>query len=147
MNGRFIWLTICFNGSMRFDFQKRNLYRICCSVFKQYKIEKWAAWQNWRMHCFLFQRTRYPNHNAHLGKIPSFLQNYRSKNKFLTNIFVNVCQCKAGLAFKSKNYYIVSQNCMYFMRENSPKLRQKRKWALWMGRRDDLEIFYSFVFS
>jgi hypothetical protein len=36
------------------------------------------------------------------------------------------------MAFKSKIHYITSQNCMYFIRENSQNIHQKRKWALWM---------------
>jgi hypothetical protein len=39
-----------------------------------------------------------------------------------------------GLAFKSKNYVIAAQSCMHFIRENSQKLSQKHKWALWIRR-------------
>jgi hypothetical protein len=45
----------------------------------------------------------------------------------------NICHCDSGLAFTSKNYYIASQNCVYFIRENSPNSHQKHKWALWMS--------------
>jgi hypothetical protein len=44
----------------------------------------------------------------------------------------NICNCNSGLVYKSKNYYITAQNRMYFTRETSQKLRQKRKWALWL---------------
>jgi hypothetical protein len=43
-----------------------------------------------------------------------------------------ICHCNSGMSFKSKIYYITPQNCMYFIKENSPNLRQKRKWALWI---------------
>jgi hypothetical protein len=44
----------------------------------------------------------------------------------------NICYCNSGFIFKSKNQYITAQNYMYFIRENSKKLSQKRKSALWM---------------
>jgi hypothetical protein len=80
-------------------------------------------------------------HNAHLGKILIFLQNFRSKNNSLKEnswlIFLfNIYHCNSGLAFKSKDYYITSQNWMYFIMENSQNLWQKRKWALWMRHWD-----------
>jgi hypothetical protein len=65
------------------------------------------------------------------------LQNFRSKNNILKeNIWLtflfNICHYNSGLKLKIKNYYITSQNFMYFIRENSQNLCQKRKWALWM---------------
>jgi hypothetical protein len=48
----------------------------------------------------------------------------------LTNIFFNIFHFNSGLAFKSKNYYITSQNWVYFIRKNFQKLSQKRKLAL-----------------
>jgi hypothetical protein len=44
----------------------------------------------------------------------------------------NICHFISGLTFKSKNSYITSQNCVYFVRENYQKLSQKRKWAFWI---------------
>jgi hypothetical protein len=49
--------------------------------------------------------TRCLIHNAHLGKIPIFLQNFRSKNETLkANIWLiflfYICLCNSGLAFE-----------------------------------------------
>ncbi len=78
-----------------------------------------------------------PHSQCSLKENPKFLQNFRSKNNTLKENFWQIflfyiCHCNSGLAFKSKNYFIVAQNCMYFIGENSPKLHQKCKWALWM---------------
>jgi hypothetical protein len=76
-------------------------------------------------------------HNAHVGKILCFLQNFKSQNNTLKEnywlIFLfDICHCNAFLAFKSKDYYSASQNCVYFIRKNFQNLYQKCKWALWM---------------
>jgi hypothetical protein len=78
-----------------------------------------------------------PHSQCTLRENPKFSQNFRSKNstlreKFWLLFLFNFSHCISGLAFTSKNYYIAAQNCMYFIRENSQKLCQKRKWALWM---------------
>jgi hypothetical protein len=81
-------------------------------------------------------KTRCLIHNAHLGKITSFFNFLDKKITHFKKIWLlfllNICYCNSGLAFKSKSYYIAEQNFMYFITENSQKLRQKRKWALWM---------------
>jgi hypothetical protein len=41
----------------------------------------------------------------------------------------NTCHCNSGLAFKSKNYYIASQNCLSFTRGKFPKPRVKNASA------------------
>jgi hypothetical protein len=66
-----------------------------------------------------------------------FLQNFILKNNTLKEnywmkFFFDICHCNSGLAFKSKNYYIFSQNCVFFIRENSQNLPRKCKWALWI---------------
>jgi hypothetical protein len=71
-------------------------------------------------------------HNAHLEKILSFckilgLKITHLKKFFLLIFLFNICHCNSGLALKSKSYYIAAQNCMYFIRENSQKLRQNCK--------------------
>jgi hypothetical protein len=38
----------------------------------------------------------------------------------------------SGLAFKNKNYYIITQNWLHLLRQNFQNLCQKRNWALWM---------------
>jgi hypothetical protein len=79
-----------------------------------------------------------PHSQCSLRENPKFLQNFRSKSNTLREnswliFFLNICRCNSSLEFKSENYSLASQNCMYFLRENSPKLSQKCKWALWMG--------------
>jgi hypothetical protein len=74
----------------------------------------------------------------------SLKENFRSKNYTLKETFwviflSNDCHCNS----ESKNYYITSQNCMYFTRENFQNLRQKRKWALWMRHRVSRQIVIS----
>ncbi len=85
--------------------------------------------------------TRYkqqvPHSQCSLRENPKFLRNFSSKNNTLIEKFwliylFNICLCNSGLAFRSKNYNIAEQNCTYFVCENSQKLRQKRKRALWM---------------
>jgi hypothetical protein len=66
-----------------------------------------------------------------MGKFQGFA-NFRFKNKtrkekFCLIFLFNICHCNLGLAFKTKNYYIAAQNCMYIIKENSKKLRQRRK--------------------
>ncbi len=83
----------------------------------------------------MFQQV--PHSQCLLKENPKFFRNFRSKNStlkanFWPNFLFNICHYNQGLAFKSKNYFIAAQNCMYFIGENSQKLRQKRKWALWM---------------
>jgi hypothetical protein len=78
-----------------------------------------------------------PHSQCSLRENPKFLQNFRTKNNTLKGIFwliflFNISHCNSGLAFKSKNYFIAAQNCVYFIKENSQKLRQKCKWAWWM---------------
>jgi hypothetical protein len=78
-----------------------------------------------------------PHSQCSLKDNPKFLQNFRSNNNtfkanFLQIFLFIICHCNSGLAFKSKIYYIASQNCMHFNRENFQNLRQKHKWALWM---------------
>jgi hypothetical protein len=58
---------------------------------------------------------------------PKLLQNFKSENNTLEENFLTYIFCFQGLAFKRENYYTVAQNCMYFIRENSTKLRQNRK--------------------
>jgi hypothetical protein len=45
---------------------------------------------------------------------------------------MNMYRCILNLTFKSKKYFLISQNCVYYIRENFQNLRQKCKWALWM---------------
>jgi hypothetical protein len=78
-----------------------------------------------------------PHSQCSLRENPKFLQNFRSKNntlkeKIWLEFLFNVCHYNSGLSFKIKNYYINSQNCMYFIKENCQNLRLKRKWGLWM---------------
>jgi hypothetical protein len=78
-----------------------------------------------------------PHSQCSLRENPKFLQTFRSENNTLKEQFwliflFNICHCNSGLAFISINYYITENNCMYFIRENSQKLSQKRNWALWM---------------
>jgi hypothetical protein len=78
-----------------------------------------------------------PHSQCSLRENPKFLQNFKSKNYILKSNFsliflFTISHCNSGLAFQSKNYYITSQNCMYFKWEKSQNLRRKCKWALWM---------------
>jgi hypothetical protein len=84
-------------------------------------------------------------HNAHLGKIPSFCKILDLKiTHFKEKIWLIFCLISAiviqAWRSKVKKYYIAAQNCVYFIRKNSLKLRQKSKWALWM-RHQDYRIF------
>jgi hypothetical protein len=78
-----------------------------------------------------------PHSQCSLWKNPKFWKKFKCKNYTLKEnfwlifLFV-VCYCNSGLAFKGKNFYIASQNCMHFIKENSQNLRQRYKWALWM---------------
>ncbi len=55
----------------------------------------------------------------------------------------DVSHCNSGLAFKSKNYNITSQNHVYFIRENFQNLFQKPNRALWIkhqGRYAEIKV-------
>jgi hypothetical protein len=54
----------------------------------------------------------------------SLLQNNTFEEDFWLIFLFNICHCNSGLTFKSKNYPNTSQNCMYFLRENSQNLHQ-----------------------
>jgi hypothetical protein len=124
-----------------------------CSM--HYNINKTsAAWSKLKKKTYKFMRSWYlpkrtsyittsatkvqvPNSQCSLKENPKILQNFRSKNNTLKENFwpiflCNICHCNSSLAFKSKNYYITSQNCMHFIRENSQNLCQNCKWALWI---------------
>jgi hypothetical protein len=78
-----------------------------------------------------------PHSQCSLRENPEFLQKFRLKNNSLKENFwliflFHICHYNLGMAFLYKNYYIASQNCVYFIRDNSQSLRQKRKRALWM---------------
>jgi hypothetical protein len=65
-----------------------------------------------------------PHSQCSLRENLKFLQNLNLKNNLLRANFyliflLNICYGNSGLAFKGENYYITSQNCMYFIRENS----------------------------
>jgi hypothetical protein len=74
-----------------------------------------------------------PLSQCSLRENPKFLQNFRPKNGTLGENFqlkkflFNICHFNSGLTFKNKNYYITSQNCVCFIRENFQNLCQKRK--------------------
>jgi hypothetical protein len=85
----------------------------------------------WMLCCYS-QPQLVPHSQWSLRENPKFLQNDILKEKFWIIFLFNICHCDSGLAFNSKNYYIVAQNCVYFITENSQKLRQQRKWDLWM---------------
>jgi hypothetical protein len=91
-----------------------------------------------------------PHSQCSLRENPKFLQNFRSKNNSLKEILwllflFNICHSNSGLAFKSINYCIAAQNCCYLIGENSPKLCQKRIWALWMRHMIICLNFYNFL--
>jgi hypothetical protein len=74
-------------------------------------------------------RMQVPHSQCSLWENPKLLQYFWSKNNTLQGNFwliflFNICHCNSGVAFKSKNYYIASQNCMYFTRENFQNLSQ-----------------------
>jgi hypothetical protein len=100
------------------------------------KKAKWA--KDWRLKkADVDLREQVPHSQWSLKENLNFLQNLKSKNNTVWENFwliflFNVCHCNSGLAFKSKNYYIAAQNCKHFIRENTQKIRQKHKWALWM---------------
>jgi hypothetical protein len=83
------------------------------------KIEFWGL-----VRLFIcIQTIRCIIHNdAHLGKILSFCNFFRSKNKalhgYVSVIFsLNASHCYSGLTFKRWNYYFKAQNYDYFKKE------------------------------
>jgi hypothetical protein len=68
-----------------------------------------------------------PHSPSSLREIPMFMPNFIPKNNTLKGsvslIFsFNIYHCK-----RSKNYYFVLQNCVYYIRENFKNLCQNRK--------------------
>ncbi len=79
-----------------------------------------------------FLLNQVPHSQSSLRENPNFLQNFRHKNNMIKAHFgliflVNICLCNYGLALKGKIYYITTQSCVYFIKENSENLRQERK--------------------
>jgi hypothetical protein len=69
------------------------------------------------------------NSQCSLRKKFKFLQNFRSKNntiieKFWPKFWFNIWHGNSGLTFNSKNYYIISLNCLFHKRKFS-KLTSK----------------------
>jgi hypothetical protein len=86
-------------------------------------------------------------HNAHLEKIPSFCKILDPKITHLEKNFdYYFCLISAIVIqtwhSKVKTIILLHRNCMYFIRGNSQKLRQKYKWVLWMRH-----LFVSLIYK
>jgi hypothetical protein len=73
-----------------------------------------------------------PHSQCSLKENPKNLQNYSPKhntlrNKFKVMFLFEIDYFISGLAFKNKNYYIITQNCVDLKRQNFQNLRQKCK--------------------
>ena len=76
-----------------------------------------------------------PHSQCSLRENTKFLQKSRPKNNTLTesvcHIFsFNIHHGSLGLTFKSKKLLFMSQNCVYYLRENFQNVCQKCRLAL-----------------
>ena len=80
---------------------------------------------------------------THLGFCKTLGLKNNTTIKFWLIFLINICYGNSDLAFKSEKYYITSQNCVYFIRENFQYLRQNCKWVLCMRHQVSKELCFS----